>query len=267
MKEKARDMQSPEPADGFEPGAATPFTNVRRPKAYEQIADQIRERIFAQHLQLSDRLPTERELAAQFGVSRVVVREAVRTLEMNGLLTVKKGNKGGIFVAQDYERPISDSIVNLLAGGGASLHDLLELRLLLEPFAAARAAQLGTDEDFERLAAAIAEAEREHAQGHGIRAHNIEFHRLIIRMSGNPILSTVGETVLLLLSERIKHITSPETSELVLGSHRKMLAALKQRQHVKARSLMTQDIQAVGESFERIDGQARAAAPKRKRSQ
>jgi GntR family transcriptional regulator, transcriptional repressor for pyruvate dehydrogenase complex len=258
-------VSTPEKSESAEPkSGGVPFTNLRRPKAYEQIAEQIRERIFAQHLRLLDRLPTERELAAQFGVSRVVVREAIRTLELNGLVTVKKGNKGGIFVAQDYDRPINDSIVNLLAGGGASLHDLIEVRLLIEPFAAARAAEIGTDEDFERLAAAIAQAEREHAEGNSIRSHNIEFHRLVIRMSGNPILSTVGETVLRLLSDRIKHISSPETSESVLGSHRKMLAALKQRQHVKARSLMTQDIQAVGERFERMEGRVRAAGAKPK---
>ena len=245
-------------------GSEVPFTTVKRPKAYEQIADQIRERIFAQHLRVSDRLPTERELAAQFGVSRVVVREAIRTLELSGMVTVKKGHKGGIFVAQDYDRPISDSIVNLLAGGGASLENLFEVRQLIEPFAAARVAEIGTEEDFERLAAALADAEREHAIGNNSRAHNIEFHRLLISMSGNPILSMVGETVLLLMSDRVKHINSPETSESVLASHRQMLAALKQRRHVKARSLMAQDIQAVGERFARMDEHAREVARKRK---
>ena len=237
-------------------GTDVPFRNLGRRKAYEQIADQIRERIFAQHLLLLDRLPTERDLAVQFGVSRVVVREAIRTLELNGLLTVKKGRNGGIFVAQDYERPISDSIVNLLAGGGASLENLFEMRQIIEPFAAARAAELGSDEDFERLTAELEEAEREHAVGNSIRAHNIEFHRLVIRMSGNPILGMVGETVLLLLSDRIKHISSPETSESVLSSHRKILGALKQRQHVKARTIMAHDIQAVGKRLASINGQS-----------
>jgi GntR family transcriptional repressor for pyruvate dehydrogenase complex len=258
--ERGGGVNAPKEAGSAEAsGTEVPFKNLGRRKAYEQIAEQIRERIFAQHLLLSDRLPTERELAVQFGVSRVVVREAIRTLELNGLLTVKKGRSGGIFVAQDYERPISDSIVNLLAGGGASLENLFEVRQIIEPFAAARAAELGSDEDFERLSAALDEAQREHALGNSIRAHNIEFHRLVIRMSGNPILSMVGETVLLLLSERIKHITSPETSESALGSHRKILAALKQRQHVKARTIMAGDIQAVGKRFASMSGHPSAS--------
>ncbi len=234
----------------------TPFTSLGRRKAYEEVAEQIRSRIFAQHLRLFDRLPTERDLAVQFGVSRVVVREAIRTLELNGLLTVKKGAKGGIFVAQDYDRPISDSIINLLAGGEASLENLFEVRELIEPFAASRAATLGSDEDFAKLAAILAEAEAEHGKGGSIRSLNIEFHRLVIRMSRNPILSVVGETVLTLLTERIKHIPSRETSKVVLGMHKKLLAALLQRQPEKARLAMAKDIGAVGERLARMNGQS-----------
>lgn len=234
---------------------STSFSNLGRRKAYEEVADQIRERIFAQHLRLLDRLPTERELAVQFGVSRVVVREAIRTLELSGLLSIKKGPKGGIFVAQDYDRPISDSIVNLLAGGDATLEDLFEVRELIEPFAASRVAVLGTNDDFVQLAATLAEAEREHAKGNSIRPLNIEFHRLVIRMSRNPILSVVGETVLILLAERLKQIPSLETSEEVLGMHKKILAAIRQRQPEKARLAMAKDIHAVGERLARMNGQ------------
>ena len=232
-----------------------PFKSLARRKAYEEVAEQIRERIFTQHLSVDDRLPTERDLALQFGVSRVVVREAIRTLELNGLLTVKKGAKGGIFVAQDYDRPISDSIANLLAGGEASLENLFEVRSLIEPFAATRAALLGSDQELERLEAVLAEAELELAKGGSIRALNIEFHRLVIRMSRNPILSVVGETVLILLNDRIKHIPSKETSEAVLGMHKKILAALRQRQPAKARLMMSNDIQAIGERLARMTGQ------------
>ena len=243
-------------------GGGALFKSLGRKKAYEEVADQIRERIFAQHLRVFDRLPTERELAEQFGVSRMAVREAIRTLELTGLLTVRKGPKGGIFVAQDYDRPISDSIVNLLAGGEASLENLFEVRELVEPYAASRAAVLGTNADFARLEALIDEAEQESAQGHSIRSLNIEFHRLVIRMSRNPIIEVVGETVLLLLSERIKYIVSPHTSKAGLVMHRQIVAALRQRQPAKARTIMTKDIHAVGERFARMNGQRKAARAK-----
>ncbi|MDD2735705.1 MAG: FadR/GntR family transcriptional regulator [Desulfuromonadaceae bacterium] len=226
---------------------STSFVPLGRRKAYEEVADQIRDRIFAQQLQVLDRLPTERDLAEQFGVSRVVVREAIRTLELNGLLTVKKGAKGGLFVAQDYERPISESIVNLLAMGEASLENLFEVRELIEPFAAYRSAELGSEEDFEQLATLLSKVELENSKGDSIRLLNIEFHRLVIRMSRNPILSVVGETVLILLAERIKHIPNIATSKVALGMHKKILEAIRNRQPEEAKILMAKDIHTVGE--------------------
>ena len=115
---------------------SAPFRQLPRRKAYEDVADQIRERIFSAAVKTGERLPTERDLAAQFGVSRVVVREAVRALEVSGLVDVKKGAKGGIFIAEDHQRPITDSIGNLLARGEARLKDLFEVRNLIEPYAA-----------------------------------------------------------------------------------------------------------------------------------
>src|ERR1700731_3505952 len=123
------------------------FQSLGRRSAYLEVAERIRATIFRDKLALFQRMPSERDLAAQFGVSRVVVREAIRTLESSGLVTVKKGPKGGIFVTQDYERPVVDTITNLLAGGEATLDDLFELRLLIEPYAAARLAHSGSDAD------------------------------------------------------------------------------------------------------------------------
>jgi GntR family transcriptional repressor for pyruvate dehydrogenase complex len=231
------------------------FRNLGRKKAYEEVADQIRERILAQQLHLMERLPSERDLAMQFGVSRVVIREAIRTLELNGLLTVKKGAKGGIFVARDFNRPISDSIVNLLAGGEATLENLFEVRELIEPYAASQATVVGSDEDFERMAVVLAAAELENAKGRSIRSLNIEFHQLVIRACRNPILIVVGETVLLLLAERLKDTPSLKTPEVEIRTHQKILAAMRQRQPEKAKMIVVTDIQAVSERLARMNKQ------------
>ena len=231
---------------------STSFRNLGRKKAYEEVAEQIRERILTQHFQLLERLPSERDLAMQFGVSRVVIREAIRTLELNGLLTVKKGAKGGIFVARDFNRPISDSIVNLLAGGDASLENLFEVRDLIEPYAASQVAVVGTDKDFEQMTVVLAAAELENAKGRSIRPLNIEFHQLVIRACRNPILSIVGETVLVLLAERLKDTPSLKTPEVEIEMHQKILSAMRQRQPENAKMIMAKDIQAVGERLARM---------------
>lgn len=222
------------------------FKPLGRKKAYEAVTEEIRNLILGQRLQPLHRLPTERDLALQFGVSRMVVREAIRALEGEGLLQVKKGPRGGIFVAQDFHRPINDSILNLLAAGNASLTDLFEIRVLIEPYAAARAAQLGGEEDFLRLEALIAEGNVERARGLTPRAPNIAFHRLILQMSNNPVLSTLGEAVLVIMLDRIREVQSLDTSYGALDRHQQLLAAMRLRRPEEARRLMEEDIQATG---------------------
>jgi GntR family transcriptional regulator, transcriptional repressor for pyruvate dehydrogenase complex len=244
------------------------FQSLGRRSAYLDVADRIRATIFRDKLALFQRMPSERDLAAQFGVSRVVVREAIRTLETSGLVTVKKGPKGGIFVTQDYERPIVDTITNLLAGGEANLDNLFEMRLLIEPYAAARVAAAGSDADFAMLDQKIAEAEHEHGADHSVRHRYIDFHRQVIRLAGNPLLAIVGETVLLVLYDRVKAVLSAETTEVGLIMHRQLVNACRNRQPEEARRIMAQDIEILGRRFAAysagLQERPRDARPKRK---
>jgi GntR family transcriptional repressor for pyruvate dehydrogenase complex len=252
--------------DGDTDGAAstgTPFRQLGRRKAYEEVADQIRERIFSAEVKTGERLPTERDLAAQFGVSRVVVREAVRTLELSGLLAVRKGSKGGIFVADDHQRPITDSFCNLLACGGARLEDLFEVRMLIEPYAAARVAKIGTAKNFAALSALIGQADAELSRGAAIRHINIELHRQIIRMTGNPVLAAVGETVLLMLADRLKPVESRAPSRVALGLHKQLLEAFRTRDSAAARRIMENDIASVGKRFALLDARGNPPKPTR----
>ena len=232
------------------------FRNLARKKAYEEVADEIRSLIFERQLEPSHRLPTERDLAVQFGVGRTVVREAIRTLERSGLLQVKKGSKGGIFVAQDYDRPINDSIVNLLAGGDASLEDLFEIRMLIEPYAAARAVERASEADLSELDGMIVRADAERVHGGALRAHNLEFHHRILQLSGNVVLSVIGDSVLRILADRIESLVSPDTSANALAMHKQLLEALHKRQSRKASTLMAKDIEVTGKRLARLSPDA-----------
>ncbi len=235
------------------------FKSLGRKKAYEEVTEAIRRQIFAQRMPPLHRLPTERELAEQFGVSRSAVREAIRALERTGLVTVRKGPRGGIFVAHDYDRPINDSIANLLAGGGASLDDLFEMRALIEPYAAARAAELASEDELDQLAALVGQAEMDRRHGASIRAANIDFHRLILRMSKNPVLSVMGEVVLRVLSDRITDVVSPDTSDRALSMHKSIVEAIRKRQPNKAKLLMASDIGTTGEMLAQMSPEARVS--------
>lgn len=230
----------------------TVFPSLGRKKAYEEITEAIRHEIFSRRLPPLHRLPTERDIAEQCGVSRMVVREAIRSLEREGLVTVKKGPKGGIFVAQDFDRPINDSITNMLAGGGTNLNDLSEVRALVEPYAAARAAEHATEADLQDLAALLERADT--AEPGDLRAHNIEFHRLILRISGNAVLRLVGEAVLGILSEHVRNLSTSAASAQALQMHHAMFAAIRDRDVTRAQRLMSEDIAAIRRRLGASDG-------------
>ena len=243
--------------DNVLPIACDPvFRKLGRKKAYEEVTDEIRRQIFSRRMPAAHRLPTERDLAVQFGVSRMAVREAIRGLERTGLVTVKKGARGGIFVAQDFDRPINESIINLLAGGGASLSNLFEIRALIEPYAAARAAETADPGAVADLADLVARSDVDCAHDTALRSHNLEFHRLVLRMSGNPVMSVMGEAILTILSDRIKDVVSPDTSVRALGMHKLILEAIRKRQPAKAKTLMEQDIRVTGDRLAELGPEA-----------
>ncbi|MCZ7565043.1 MAG: FadR family transcriptional regulator [Burkholderiales bacterium] len=242
--------------------AAPAFRRLGRRKAYEEVADRIRGRIFGARLKSGERLPTERDLAAQFGVSRVVVREAIRALELGGLVTVRKGPKGGILVAEEYHQPITQSFGNLLARGAAGLADLFEVRRLIEPYAAERVARAGTASQLAALATLVEKADAEHCWGGVARPFNIEFHRQLIRMAGNPVLAAVGETVLQMMTERLPPVTSRTASAAALGMHKALLGALRAGDAATAREIMEKDIAAVGRRLARLTAKPKTTGRK-----
>jgi len=117
------------------------FKPLEKKRYFEQIAQMIRERIFRENLKEGFRLPTEQQLAKELNVSRSVVREALRILDVMGYVDIKKGPQGGIFVSSLYHKPISDSLRNLANNGHITVNHLFDVRLQIETFIAAEAAQ------------------------------------------------------------------------------------------------------------------------------
>jgi GntR family transcriptional repressor for pyruvate dehydrogenase complex len=220
----------------------------KRRKAYEQVAHAIRDQVFSGGLAEGERLPSEREMAERFGVSRVVVREAIRTLELAGILRVQKGAGGGTFVCADYNKPLVLSVHNLLDGGAITLDHLFELRLLLEAPAAERAARAGGPAGLARLREALELSQQAAGDPQALRQANLEFHRRLVAMAENPLLSALCETVLAILVQSLEGRLSHETSLAVLEHHERIVEAVAAGRAAEARRLTEQDL---GELFAR----------------
>ena len=131
------------------------FKTVKKERLSDEIVRQIKDTLFAGKLRAGDRLPTERNLAEQFETSRASVREALRTLEQEGMIYIKKGVQGGIFIADMDHRPVAKSLQTLIQFHKVSIHHIAEVRLIFEPEAARLAAEKAKPEDLRELAEVI----------------------------------------------------------------------------------------------------------------
>ncbi|MCP5265630.1 MAG: FadR family transcriptional regulator [Burkholderiaceae bacterium] len=205
------------------------FSPVRPTRAFEEICAQIRREIRRGSLAPTDRLPSERDLAERFQVSRSTVREALRTLEYGGIVTLHKGVKGGAYVQQGDARPITQTVEDLLALGGLSLEEYTEARVAVQSAIIRLACERATDADFAALETNI---ERTEALG-GTDAEartelTIEFYRLLAEATGNRAMSMLMRTFTEPLRDYINAI-GPDRSWDVAASRRKFLACLRAR--------------------------------------
>jgi DNA-binding FadR family transcriptional regulator len=170
------------------PRAALAARRVRVPKAAELIADAIRAQIAAGALRPGEPLPNESELLRHFAVARPTVREALRILEAERLVEVVRGARGGARVRQPDVRAAAGHLALLLQLQGATIADVYEVRLMLEPSAARLAALRAPAETARALAAVIDEEERVVAQGQSLASLAMRFQEALVDASGNATL-------------------------------------------------------------------------------
>src|SRR5919109_363345 len=127
------------------------FAPVSVARASSSISDQIRQAIVTGKLPQGERLPPERELAEQFGVSRVTVRDALRGLEAMGLIEVRVGARGGAFVTVPSGAIVGQTMSDMMMMQAVSPQDIVEARLVVELGTVTLACARATDDDLARL--------------------------------------------------------------------------------------------------------------------
>lgn len=194
------------------------------------------------------KLPAERVLAEQLKVSRGSVREAIRTLELQGLAVSKHGS--GTFINTQSLDAVTTLMSSSLAIGlsvdEAQLHDIFEVRHLLEPQLAALAAQRATEEDVQRLSAILVEQQRQIMEGEtGVDA-DTAFHFALATATHNAALVKVVSAVEdVLRQSRDQTLQQPGRSQRSLDSHRQILEMVSAGDHIGARSAMEHHLTAV----------------------
>src|ERR1041385_493523 len=147
-------IRGPSPGDG-----APIFVGGRSASLSSQIVTQVRDALFAKKLKPGDFLGTEKDLAARFGVSRIVARDALRTLQALGIADIRMGKGGGARVARGHPRLVAEALAVQLALTGVSAAEIMDAQRAIETLAAELAAEHATAADHAKLKSLIAEAE------------------------------------------------------------------------------------------------------------
>ena len=208
------------------------FTPVQTRRTFEEAADQIAEKVRAGELRTGDRLPGERSLAAQMEISRPTLREAVKVLVDAGVLEVRRGPGGGMYVATDVVP--TDLVRHSASLRLAEIAAVLEARRLLEPQVALLAAERADEEDFAAMERSI-EAMRRIVDGGWHQRHedrflqlDVQFHLALARASRNP---TVERLMRMLFREleiaRDMAMHEPLVPEWTMAIHEETLAAVR----------------------------------------
>ena len=228
------------------------FQPVKSEKVSERVIRQIKDTILSGGMKPGDRLPPERELVEWFQVSRISIREALKSLETSGLLTIKPGS--GVFVAHLNSKPMSDSLSSLLRIQRASVNQLTEARAIFEPSIARLACERMSPEDLRKLERNIEETSAMLRSNRSARTKNIEFHALIAESTHNPVLTLTVKTLLDVLQEMSLGIVDDSPKNLMLSRssvdyHKRILMAFRERKSQKICDLMLAHVLQVQEGL------------------
>ncbi len=177
------------------PSATPDDVESPRRKTHAVVVEELRGRILRGELAEGERLPVEEELTTHFGIARTTLREALRVLESQGLITIRRGRGGGPIVTHPDLAPISMTLAASLQLQGTTVGDLDEARRMIEPRIAGRLARSHRPEDLAALEAAIdaasEAAEADDAMAFGLAAAGV--HDALIESSGNQTMSTLSK--------------------------------------------------------------------------
>ena len=232
-----------------------PVQPVRR--AYQQVADQLREKILSGSLAVGERLPTEAELCAQFKTSRSTIREALRLLSSQSLIRTQPGAKGGSSVTLPEPEQIADFLRTTLAllaeGSDLTVDELLEARQLLEVPAARMAATKAPQELIEQLES-LAPLSLQNLDRQRVFDINWAFHETILIASGNRLLRLMTEPIFTVLQKRfLRDRATPPFWDQVAHEHRLIAEALRKGEPEEAAQAMEDHLCHLAPAYRSMD--------------
>ena len=208
----------------------------------EIVVTEIKQNILNGTYKKGERLLSELELAKEHDVSRTVIRESLRLLEGLGLVTVKKGPRGGIFVSEGYHKPISDSLKGLVDADKVSEENVFDIRLLLETYAAAQAAKMADKEDIKLLQSYLQIPAEKINDAKWLQQNRGKFHIALSKAAKNPVMEVLMRGLMGLLRNYFIDFVDIEFEKNSIATYQKILQHIEKKESEKARNLMQEYI-------------------------
>jgi GntR family transcriptional repressor for pyruvate dehydrogenase complex len=221
------------------------FEAIRRNKVYEEVARRL-EKLIVERMKPGDMLPPERELAETFGVSRSSIRDAIRRLELVGMVEPRQG--AGTVVRQLSTDTVVNPLTAVLVQKRKLVVELLDVRKMLEPPLASRAASHASASDIAELEDILRRQDEKLRHGDPAIEEDSEFHYTIAMASDNSVVLKILDVLMDLLRETRERALQVEgRPQKSIAGHRRILAAIKRHDTVTAELAMRRHIEEVSE--------------------
>jgi DNA-binding FadR family transcriptional regulator len=221
-------------------GAGGPFQQVTSVRLYQRIVQQVEDAVARGEIKPGERLPSEREMVAQFGASRPTVREALRVLESRGMIRSRPGDPNGPEVLAFTPRGLAEQMAWLARVEGVGVAELVSYRMILDGSANMLAARLRSEAELEAMEQTIAAMEAAIDKGFDeFSRADVAFHDAVAQASRNPLIQVsnqvVREVVLTLISDKVSKARNRKAlMRESLEHHQEVLEAIRQRDGVGA---------------------------------
>jgi GntR family transcriptional repressor for pyruvate dehydrogenase complex len=222
------------------------YKPLKSQRLYQQLADNIKAQILHGELESGNKLPNERDLSEKFGVSRTVVREAMKALAQEGLIEVQPGR--GTYVVYQTMDAVKRSLGNLaMFDKEQHWEDLVQVRELFEPGIARLAALNAKPEDILAMTEAVETMENTLENADSYIAADNKFHNALASASGNDLISSLLDPIIGLLIEQRRFVFNSKHGGPRAGQvfHKKILRAVKQRDADAAYQAMMEHLKQV----------------------
>ncbi len=234
------------------------FKPVKQSRVSDEVTEQLKQSILLGYFKAGDKLPSERELAEQFKVSRIAIRESLRALENKGFIITRQGVTGGTFVTELTFEHLSNAFVDLFMAEKISIPELVQMRVFLEP-EIARLAALHKDKE---SAARLKDALEQEALPIRSFAEDFEIktivHHILAEMCGNHFFEALERSLMVLTRQAIQAV-EPETPFIhPAGMHDEVVEAVLAGEPDLANEAMKKHAMEFGESLINMENAFRA---------